>query len=406
MFTSRWMIVCMALFCLLSTPVVAATADQVEEAKRDQAFAEANQKKAEAEAAEQKAKLGTLGTANLPKGTGDATALHIEGTILAYQAIDRIADRIAQRISASLGKGGAVIIYNEKQLNAVLQANALLAQAKLLNSDMPKVQLPPLDSDNPTCTAPLVGGAVPTLTGIDIGLQLVSLFKVDKKLAGMDVAVDDYALAMAVVNSIKTLRPDVRAVYPPSYVPGAFAPAGQDVLGKSLVAAELDTLSKTQAALSKSLAGIAKKKEAIQKRVASKKETPTCAKALADDLVIATSVEATGQMLKTRADKFVAVLTAVDDKTGATLLQSLAVAEAMARDYSGADVLQLKSIAGGGATLTKTNLFTTSFRFSGGAIISFLLMDGSTGEALGSGTVHDYGGFISENELSGGLRAQ
>jgi hypothetical protein len=75
----------------------------------------------------------------------------------------------------------------------------------------------------------------------------------------------------------------------------------------------------------------------------------------------------------------------------------------MTRTHAGAAVLQIKSIGAGGTTYTKTNIFTTQFRFSGGAIVSYLLVDGIGGNVLASDVLSQYGGFIKADELEENL---
>jgi hypothetical protein len=148
------------------------------------------------------------------------------------------------------------------------------------------------------------------------------------------------------------------------------------------------------------LAEIGKKKAGIAKRSEDKKTIPkACVTVFPQDLATLEFHEARIKGMKARGDKFVAAATTVDEKTGASLLQLLASSETMARQHLGAYVLQLKPIAGGGATYTKTSILTSSFRFSGGAVVSYLLLDGQDGSVSRSGTVREYGGFIKSDEL-------
>lgn len=92
--------------CLIASNALAdTTQDAIDEAKRVQqleearkATAQARQAIAEAEAAEAKAKLGSFDISKLTKPSGEAKGLNIEGTILAYRGLDRIASAIAVSI--------------------------------------------------------------------------------------------------------------------------------------------------------------------------------------------------------------------------------------------------------------------------------------------------------------------
>jgi hypothetical protein len=391
-----------ALLCMAgSTGALGATAEEVEEAKREQALAEARQATAEADAAVAKAKLGSIDVSKLPKVTGEASKLNVEGNILAYDAVDRIAALIAEDVAGAVGSS-TVVIYSEKEINAVLQSRAFRKNLDMLNGEMGKFFVPPLASDNADCKAPAVGGGgLGPLGSIDAALQVLTLFKVDKKYEGMDVTVDSFALATAVLAKLKA-RGGGKAIYPGTYTVGAFADASGDVFAKSAIVAGIDRLGDNQARIDLALSDIARRKESIKTRSADPKTVPKdCVAAFADSQVILDNLEARAKAMKARGEKFTTAATTVDEKTGASLLQMLAMSEAMARDHAGAFVLQLKPIAAGGTTLTKTSLFATSFRFSGGAIVSYLLVSGVDGTVVRSGTVPEYGGYVKPEHLQG-----
>jgi hypothetical protein len=400
--TMRVIAVAALLCCMVAGQAVwGATEEEVTAAKLEKDLAEAKRDKEKADTERAKNKIGDIDTSKLPKGTVDAKNLHIEGKILAYDAVDRIAGIIAKDVAPHVGKS-TVVIYSDKELNAVMQSRAFLKNLKTLNAELPKLRVPPLnsDEDNPDCKKKAVGGALlGPLDSVEVALQVAALFKVDKKFEGSDVQVDDFALATAVMSKLKA-RGGGKIIYPATYLPGIFAGPNDDIYRKSEITQELDKLANNEAQLDGVMKDISHRRESIKARSVDKtKIPPGCVAVFPADLKVLDNYEARTTSMKSRAEKFLSAATTVDEKTGATLLQLLASSETMARDHMGAYVLQLKSIAGGGTMLTKTNIFTTSFRMTGGAIVSYMLINGVDGTVVSLGNVPDYGGYVKPEDL-------
>ena len=383
-----------------SVGTLAATQDEVDNAKLQQQLAEARKATAEAEAAEARAKLGTLDTSKLTKPSGEAKGLTVEGTLLAYAAVDRIAEVVATKVQAVVG-ASPVVIYSEKEINALIQSRAFLKNLQMLDSAMGRIVVPELAADNDKCTEPKSGGAgLGVLGSIDVALQVLSLFKVDKKLEGADVTVDSFALASAVLAKLRE-KGVTTTIYPALYLAGAFDAPPNDAFSKSEIVRLLDGLDLRQAQMDAKLADITRRREKIKARAedATNKPTAACKAAFAEAQTIYDNLEIRIKAAKVRADKYTTVATTVDEKTGVTLLQFLVQSEQMSKMLPGAYVLQLKPIAAGGTTLTKTSLLTTNFRFSGGAIVSYMLVSGSQGAIAASGTIAEYGGYAKPEDL-------
>lgn len=391
----------------VSVFALATTQDEVDEANRQKqvdearkASAEARRATAEAEAAEAKAKLGTLDTSKLTKPSGEAKSLNVEGSLLAYSALDRIAEAIAKRVQPIIGTE-PVVIYSEKELSALIQSRAFLNNLKILDKEMQGFVVPSLAADNEDCREPKEGGAgLGVLGSIDVALQVLSLFKVDKKMEGADVTVDSFALASTVLAKLKD-KGVFKAVYPPMYLAGAFVDPAHDVFSKSEIVRLIDGLADNQTKIDSKLADIVRRREAIKARAEDKKKKlpSACKPAFAEAQIVYDNLEVRGKAVKLRADKYMAAATTLDEKTGASLLQLLAQSEHMSKSLPGAYVLQLKPIAAGGTTLTKTSLFSTNFRFSGGAIVAYMLVRGTDGVLVASGTVAEYGGYVEPKDL-------
>ena len=356
-------------------------------------IAEARQATAEAQAAEAKARLGTL-SATAP--TGEASGLGAEGKLMAYAAVDDIARIIAADVKRSANQS-PVVIYSAKELNAVVQARAVLRNVQDLDKAMKSFRLPNLAAEIDDCKEPGEGGAViPVLDALSI---LQSLLKVSKNAAGADVTVDDFALASAVLRQLRLAGVN-NTVYPAQYFADAFADPAQDPLAQSEIAKGVAALNTDLALVDLRLADIAKRKEKVQQRADDKTKpaTPTCQAAFAEAKILFDNSTARGTALNARANAIITSAAAVDETTGAVRLQVLAQMEKLSKGRAGAYVLQLKPVAAGGTTLTKTNLFWTNFFVSGSAVVAYMLTD-AAGSVVASGVVGQHGGQVKLGDL-------
>lgn len=98
-----------------------------------------------------------------------------------------------------------------------------------------------------------------------------------------------------------------------------------------------------------------------------------------------------------------AALTKTSDQSGMALIQSLVLAERLATNMKGAFLLQVKPIAAGGTTHASTTIFGTSFSFSGGAIVSYVLYK-PDGLVATAGTVPVFAGLVKEKKLNDALQ--
>ena len=380
-----------------------------------QAEAESRQKFAEAEAAAAKARLGTLDLSKATAAGVEVKTLNVEGKILSYQAMDRIAAVIARDVAAhakstaaSLDKPASpIVIVNDKVLNAVQQARSFKAAAAQLTKAIGDVVVPALAADNAQCNQPQEGGAgIGVLGGIDVALQIAQIFKVDRSLEGSDVTIDDFALASSVLAKLKAAQTG-RVVLASSYLPQGLQ-VSTPVAAAGSLSKQLDDLTDGQVKIEQRLAEISRRRDKLAAREADTvvKLPDACKKPFDDARRTYTSVEAQAKSLKERADKLLAAATAVDATSGAPVLQSMLQAEALATTYNGAYLLHLKPIAGGGTTYTKKNLLWSSVGVGGGAVVAYLLTGGADGAAVTSGTVSEYGGFVKPEELGAFLEAQ
>lgn len=383
-----------------------------------QAEAESRQKVAEAEAATAKARLGTLDLSKFKQADVEAKTLNVEGKILSYQAMDRIATVIARDVAThakaaapspgvAAGAPSAIVIVNDKVLNSVQQARSFKAAAMQLTQAIGEVVVPTLAADNPQCNQPQEGGGGPgVLGGIDVALQIAQIFKLDRSLEGSDVTIDDFALASSVLAKLKDAQTG-RVILASSYLPYGLQASTPAATPGSL-SKQLNDLTDGQVKLEQRLAEINRRRDKLTARESDTvvKLPDACKKPFDDARRTYTSVETQAKSLKDRADKLLAAATAIDTTSGAPILQSMLQAEALATTYSGAYLLQLKPIAGGGTTYTKKNLLWSSVGIGGGAVVAYLLTGGADGAAVTSGTVSEYGGFVKPEDLGAFIEAE
>jgi hypothetical protein len=232
---------------------------------------------------------------------------------------------------------------------------------------------------------------------------VLSLFKSDKKVTGIDFEVDQFALAMSVLSHLRRAPGGLSVGYPASVLPGVLAAgASGNVFTASPVLKELNGLVDGQVALDTVLRLIGPRRDALRQLAQGRAASALCKAMWARDTAQLDRLEGAVAVLKAASGQLTAALSRVDETTGASALQALVMAETLATRFAGAQVLQLKPVAAGGATLAKTNLFTTSFYFSGGAIVSYLLYDGSSGNVVLAGTMPYYAGFIKADRLPSG----
>jgi hypothetical protein len=394
---------CLAVFMVLVGPPVKGADDAlVTELQRQVAIAEAKRKIAEDEAAAAKAKLGAIDTTDLPKGSGSATDLKVEGTIMAYRAADAIAEQIAGVLTDPGLRVTQIVFFSEQQLNGILKYRAFIRQANLLqeairqvSGDLERPRLPSLESDNCLQPQPRALAGAP-LDTINSALQVLTLFKTDKVISGAEVTLEEFAIAAALVQRLRLINPNLAIAYPPSFQPGLFT-GGADPFDTSAVFTAFQNLMARDITLAEAQKLFARKVEELKEKI--KKASKGCKPLFQQDIELLEGLTARATALQTILTQMQAGLLKLDDATGASTLQSLYVAEVLAARFSNAHVLQLKPVAAGGATMAKTNIFTTRFYFSGGAVIAYMLFRGDTGDVVASGNVGRYSGFAKEGQL-------
>jgi len=363
-------------------------------AQQAQALAEARKATAEADLAAAKARFGEV-TQPLPTGAGTATNLNIEGKILAYRAADKAADQIAAAIRTALAgqTPSRIVFLSVKEVTNIALLQAFDQQATLLLDQVSQLQIPggiPRPCPEGGAEGPRALALAPPGVAIDAALTLLRLFKTDRTLVGEDVTLDDFAIVALLVGKLN----GIDIVYPPSYFPDAF--------GSGVVAAVYDKFNKlaqAQSTVANVQDRIAAKKQEIADRKTQAGKDKACAAMLDADAARLEEFANKVSVFKEALSEVNTALTKTSDQSGMALIQSLVLAERLATRMQGAFLLQVKPIAAGGTTHTSTNIFGTSFSFSGGAIVSYVLYrpDGIVATA---GTVPVFAGLFKDEKLN------
>lgn len=391
----------------------AVTQDEIDALKLEKEAAVIRKEKAEAEQAEQQAKIGKL-TVETPKGTGEATGLNVEAKIVAYNEAVDVATWLAKEIKPLLkpkvftGADGRerrvpahVVIFNEADLRTIYQARILRSVVSSIATDVATYNaLDTLDSFEKDCKKAATGGMAP-LAALDLGLQVLSVFRVDKKLTGTDVTVDDAALANAVAGRL--LAEGITAIRPQLLVAEALNGTGLDAVAQSPTIKDLNRLNAAAATTKATLDDLPRQRSAIEELAKQKGVTAHCKDVHKRDLTALNARERSAQALLARVDKVTTTVSAATAE-GTTLLERLALADALATRFNDAYVLDVKAVAAGGTLHSAKNWFTTSFSLTGGVVVTYHLVDGTTGSPLAAGTVTSYGGQVKLADLTGSVK--
>jgi hypothetical protein len=374
-----------------------------EKAAADAQKAAADARKAQSEAALAafKASVGDVtasgytGAVNLAEKAGTT-----EATLLAAKAVNTAAQRISEALPPGPEKEIIILAMGEMpNFQPAILFRTQIAVYKKAFTEAQKI------SDAADKTAPEPSGfkleAVPVAAAAGVALdalnKLLSYFRTDYKIGGIDLTLDDsvliHSLAGVIADSNKRKGVKVLGFYNPA----ALSEDGSGILLELTNLSHLKTGSLERAnrhdKLSGRFAEDAGKESDNQKKADFLNKAKTH-KAAADALRLAAS----------SYDNFSTKFTTADDKGGiplANIIRDIAVFNALKDN----DLLAVKLQKFGGAYYTKNNIVTffggMPFFHMGGVVASYLLMDGATGTVLRSGVVPVHGGFIKANDLLG-----
>lgn len=391
------------------------------------------------------------------KGTTTVEGDPTEGQIIAYQAVNKIANDIAKTIAKTIPKlpdrPRQVVIHNDADVASLFNLQAFTAQladvaARIENETKLAETLlnpPPGPPKVTKFAAPILAVAAQASGVLHAAIGLLSLFRTDITLKYQKVDIQDLALVAATSGALSAKGIEV---YHPLYMPPQLAD-GQSQLLTHLDQAEghfgdlQSTLVRVKDAIELAKAQIAKltaridaaaadlaakqvaaadaaeaaaaaapaDKPAADAKVVAAKAAVKKAEGKIDQNAIETCAALTGRMkaLTTIATQMEATVTAytefrkslgqADEKTGTTALAKLVRAEKLRAVTANAHWLVLKLSAASGAVQTRNSLWglRTKTLFSGGAVAQFLLFN-NKGRVVAAGSCPAHIGFLRLRE--------
>ena len=286
---------------------------------------------------------------------------------------------------------------------------------------------------------------------IDAAMSIASLFKTDTDIHGVATPADDLALQSLVARELKTCKSNVIVIHPTyfnaplqsalldklqklaeissnadakshdldTYVRTPIANAVdalrklpkvlgdlknqqqeiEDQLKKPLDPKPRSELGKKLREIQSTLEKLSKQNDDELKKAGARSSDELLSIYLTDQIL----VEARIQSLKNLTSKTSDLSTALTkvDPSGGTPLQVLLRVESLEKQRDAdSSVLVTKFVSLGGNNIIKKGAFSTSLRFTGGAIVEYLLID-KNGLLSKSGVIECYGGNVSEDDLVG-----
>lgn len=329
------------------------------EADADTAASNADKARSEAATAAAKAKLGPLadytaaGTTTAGNNAGKT-----ESQLLASDATQGLAKLMVERLKLQSLNKANILITSEGTLPTFEAYDAFLAQLQQIEGELKRAQLAkPKAKSAPTklIQFEMFGSSSAAVVLNTVG----NLLRSDYQVAGVEWTADDALLSRAIIVQAKS-NSFIRKFYTP-----AVSPLG---------------MAKTNLAI-EALANLT----AEQARAEDKLEAVTVSSQSSTELDYSEVIVGLEASIK-RGEAFAAMLRTPKD--GVTPLVVVARQAHFARILQDGYILSIKTHAAGGSTYTKKNFWTflgtLPFYVSGGALASYSLTDGVTGEVLDS----------------------
>ncbi len=364
------------------------------------AAADAQKAQSDAEVAATKAALGT-GGASGSGITGSVSmtdkAGAIEATLLATKALQQGAAIITAALDQKVDKKKVVVAASLAEVPSFETLSLYRAQRAVVDKALADAIT--TASDAMTASARYAQGGVGSHafipaagTILDSVNTLLSYFRTDYTLGGVDVALEESALIAA--TSATLTQQGYRVGLPRIYDPASLTASSaivQEIAALNVLRQRAGNMNDD---LAKRAGDTAKALEAVK--------PPTDPKPIAD--AAAKIKEATAGLTAAIAvyDSWFGKLATVDDK-GGSLLGNIVQQQSMAVAIQDGYLLVLKVQKAGGGYLIKKSLWTffggMPLYHMGGVSVSFELFDGRSGQVLASGLVPVYGGFVKAGDL-------
>lgn len=380
---------------LTTTPLADLQAQlAIENANRDLAIATTDSRIAQ-----------TIGTVRNASYTGAVElkekAGMLEAKLLATKAVHDAAQRIATAVRSSVTDMQTVVLAP----GSSFKAPERIAMYRFRVAMLRKVLGDALDSAaaggveaaglESVAALPAVASA-----GLEAAGKLLSFFKTDYSIGGLDVALDESVAMYAVAGA---LGPHALVKMPVLHLPSEKQAAIETIMKD---VSEL--LAQRQRAEALALVAAARVKRAERELTTAKDDVKGD---IQDEIVALTASEA---QLKSAVSAFDAFTTGLITPAGtpareplADLLSDLALDSVLTQAPAAGGktplLLLIRLEGSGGGILLKKNLFTglgaPPLFHMGGAAVSYLLLEGATGRVLQGDTIAQHGGYTQSSKM-------
>jgi hypothetical protein len=336
---------------------------------------------------------GISGSVDLKEKAGQ-----LEATLLAAKAVREASASINNEVRKVLADGTRIVLFASGDLPTFQSLIAYKAQYAIVNKALTVAIQNSSDLQQRSGVAleavPIVGAAGIALDSVN---KLLSYFRTDYTVGGVELSLDDALLVNGVSDLLRTSADNKSYVVS---VPGIYNPSAISTAGTSIIT-DLSGLS----ALKQVAAARAKQhddaSDRLTKQSSSEKDETKKAellkkaqqqKQMATDLRAATGV----------FDAWFGKVSSLDDK-GTVPLVSVIREQSIQDQLANAQLLVVKIQKAGGGYLMKKNVWTffggMPLYHMGGVTATYTLLDGKDGHVLAAGTVPVHGGFIKAGEL-------
>ncbi|WP_189691036.1 hypothetical protein [Pseudorhodoferax aquiterrae] len=353
------------------------------------ALANAQKAQSEAELAALKKRYGDFsgsgisGTAELTGSAGTA-----EATLLGSVAVNRIAKEFAAPLKA-LSATGSIVLTTATTVPDFQALTAFETQFLAVSTAVAAARLGTSDK-----AADNAGLKTESVAGIGLGLdavsKILSFAKTDYKFVNLDVAGTDAMLLRALAGLLK----DKTVEIPAFYVADAIS-ASNRILSRTGDINKWSVEAK----------GRVKFHEAAQAEFEKQIAAKPADQDLKDGLQKAKSALSTWKAVSESVDAWSKQLTTADDK-GNSPIATIARQSAIKNKLENNGVLvivELHKVAGSG--YTKKNLWSSlganPFFVMGGAVASYVALEGNTGRVLDAQMLPVHGGYHSVSDIKG-----
>ena len=369
-----------------------------EVADAEKAAADARKAASEADLAAVKAAIGEVPSSGITGAvTAGEKAGDLEAALLAMKAVRLAGVEVARRIGVT--KETPIIIMTPAETPTFQNVMAYNAQIAIIKATLDDaIKAGTALSKDTTEAVPLIGAAGLALDGIS---KLLSFFRTDVSLKGIDVTIEDRVGLQEVANALT--KAGFKVTAPMIYNFSALTS------NAAFVIKDGTELSAKRALLAPLVASASRKVDELTNSLAAATD-PTIkaqiAKALAEVTALFTSLKNASALV----DAWYTGLSAPDGK-GVAAVVNVAKEKAIADTLqAGGLLLLIKVEKAGGAFMTKKNLWTffgeMPIYHMGGAAISFTAVTGADGLVKAAGVVPIHGGFIKAGGVAAALEAK